>query len=63
MTKKTENNPVQETSSVIYVNFKAQRTMSTAATHTPEQIYALFAPRFGSAFTEWFIDQYKTLEA
>lgn len=56
-------NKEEGTSSVIYVNFKTRKTKSSFADPLPEEIYALFAPRFGDVFTEWFIDQYKKLEA
>jgi hypothetical protein len=63
MKNETGDNEAQKDSAVIHVSFKARKTISTSGDHTPEEIYALFAPRFGTAFTEWFIEQYKKLDA
>ena len=61
-----ENNKILDNNTVIHVDFKAgkaQKAKTAAADLSPEEIYALFAPRFGAEFTEWFVDQYKKHEA
>ena len=58
-----ENNKILDNQAVIYVDFQSRKTKQVVTNPSPEEIRALFAPRFGEEFTEWFIDQYKKLEA
>ena len=58
-----ENNKILDNQTVIYVDFQARKTKQVVTNPSAEEIYALFAPRFGTEFTEWFVAQYKSLEA
>lgn len=61
-----QNNKILDNNTVVYVDFKSRREQKAASdvgNPSSDEIYALFAPRFGAEFTEWFIDQYKKLEA
>jgi len=63
-----EATQTQNKETVIYVNFMP-KTKAVSATHfsadnmSPEEIYDLLVPRFGTAFTAWFVDQYKSQQA
>lgn len=60
-----QNNNILD-NNVTYVNFRAQqnnKVAQTTAEPTAAEIRALFAPRFGTEFTAWFIEQYEQLEA
>ena len=60
-----QNNNILD-NNVIHVNFRAQQANKVAQSGvnpTAAEIHALFAPRFGTEFTAWFIEQYEQLEA